>query len=135
MESIDILHPINTELLSPKYYFQSLVEQAYYCGLLSDKRLSSIQNDLLLILAEQANKWRDRDRDAEEISGDSPSGQYVVQRIGIMGATPYGTDHDAFLQTRWGELGQTSGAARVAACPPDKQGDAWLVQTFILYNR
>ena len=53
MESIDILHPINTELLSPKYYFQSLIEQACYCGLLSDKGLSAIQTDLLLILAEQ----------------------------------------------------------------------------------
>jgi len=57
MESLDILHPINAELLSPKYYFQSLVEQACYCGLLSDKGLSAIQTDLLLILAEQTDKW------------------------------------------------------------------------------
>ena len=57
MESLDILHPINAELLSPKYYCQSLVEQACYCGLLSDKGLSAIQTDLLLILAEQTDKW------------------------------------------------------------------------------
>lgn len=57
METLDILHPIKTELLSPKYYFQSLVEQARYCGLLSDRELSTMQADLLLILAEQTDKW------------------------------------------------------------------------------
>lgn len=57
METLDILHPSKTELLSPKYYFQSLVEQACYCGLLSDKEISKIQNELLLILAEQTDKW------------------------------------------------------------------------------
>ena len=57
METPDILHPIKTELLSPKYYFQSLIEQARYCGLLSERELSTMQTDLLLILAEQSDKW------------------------------------------------------------------------------
>nr|WP_251387975.1 DUF6179 domain-containing protein [Mediterraneibacter agrestimuris] len=57
METPDILHPIKKELLSPKYYFQSLIEQARFCGLLSDRDLSVIQTDLLLILAEQTDKW------------------------------------------------------------------------------
>ena len=57
METSDILHPIKAELLSPKYYFQSLIAQARYCGLLSDRDLSAMQADLLLILAEQADKW------------------------------------------------------------------------------
>lgn len=57
METLDILHPIKTELLSPKYYFQSLIEQARYCGLLSERELSTMQADLLLILAEQTDKW------------------------------------------------------------------------------
>lgn len=56
METLDILHPIKTELLSPKYYFQSLARQARYCGLLSDRELSAMQADLLLILAEQTDK-------------------------------------------------------------------------------
>lgn len=57
METLDILHPIHADLLSPKYYFRSLIEQARYCGLLSDQEFSEIQNDLLLMLAEQTYKW------------------------------------------------------------------------------
>lgn len=57
METLDILHQIKAEMLNPKYYFQSLIEQACYCGLLSDKELSAVQTDLLLILAEQTDKW------------------------------------------------------------------------------
>lgn len=57
METPDILHPIKAELLSPKYYFQSLIEQARYSDLLSDKKISAMQTDLLLILAEQTDKW------------------------------------------------------------------------------
>ena len=48
MEALDILHPIKEEMLNPKYYFQSLIEQACYCGLMSEKKLSAIQTDLLL---------------------------------------------------------------------------------------
>lgn len=57
METLDTLHPIKAELLSPKYYFQSLVEQARHCGLLSEGELAAIQTDLLLLLAEQTDKW------------------------------------------------------------------------------
>lgn len=57
METLDILHPIKEEMLNPKYYFQSLIEQACYCGLLSEKELSAVQTDLLVILAEQTDKW------------------------------------------------------------------------------
>ncbi len=57
METLDIFHQIKSEMLNQKYYFQSLIEQACYCGLLSDKELSAVQTDLLLILAEQTDKW------------------------------------------------------------------------------
>lgn len=57
MQTPDILHPIKAEMLSPRYYFQSLIEQASDCGLLSDRELSAIQTDLLLILVEQTDKW------------------------------------------------------------------------------
>lgn len=57
METLDIFHQIKSEMLNQKYYFQSLIEQAYHCGLLSDKELSAVQTDLLLILAEQTDKW------------------------------------------------------------------------------
>lgn len=57
MEGLDILHPIKAELLNQKYYVQSLIEQARYCGMLTDKEVSVIQTDLLLILAQQTDKW------------------------------------------------------------------------------
>lgn len=57
METLDIFHQIEAEMLNPKYYFQSLIEQAYYYGLLSDKELCAVQTDLLLILTEQTDKW------------------------------------------------------------------------------
>ncbi|MDD3192594.1 MAG: DUF6179 domain-containing protein [Oscillospiraceae bacterium] len=57
METPDRLHSIKAESLNPKYYFQSLIEQAQFCGLLLDRELSVMQGDLLLILAAQANQW------------------------------------------------------------------------------
>lgn len=57
METPDILHPIKEEFLNQKYYVQSLLEQARACGLLSEKELSAIQTDLVLILSEQTQLW------------------------------------------------------------------------------
>lgn len=57
MDTPDLLHPIKAELLSQKYYVQSLIEQAQLFGLLSDRELSVMQGDLLLILAEQTDRW------------------------------------------------------------------------------
>ena len=57
METPDIFHPIKEEFLNQKYYVQSLLEQARACGLLSEKELSAIQTDLVLILSEQTQLW------------------------------------------------------------------------------
>lgn len=57
MTVLDVLHPILPERLNSRYYFQSLIEQAHLCGLLSDQELSKIQTELLIILAEQTDKW------------------------------------------------------------------------------
>lgn len=57
MKELDILHPIKAELLNCQYYFQSLIEQAKFCGLLSGTDISRIQSDLIIILAEQTDKW------------------------------------------------------------------------------
>lgn len=57
METPDVFHQIKEETLNPKYYFQSLVEQAFCCGLLSEEELSEIRAGLLVILAEQTDKW------------------------------------------------------------------------------
>lgn len=57
MGTLDILHPIRAELLSQRYYFLSLLEQAQFCGLLSDTDLSRIQSELLMLLAERTELW------------------------------------------------------------------------------
>lgn len=57
MGTLDVVHPIEAELLDYQYYVQSLIEQGRFCGLLSDVSLLKIQNDLLRILAEQTDKW------------------------------------------------------------------------------
>lgn len=57
MSNLDILHPIQAEALNPKYYLESLMEQAQVLGLLSEKHISNIQAELLMILAEQTDKW------------------------------------------------------------------------------
>lgn len=57
MGILDVRHWVAAELLNPKYYFQSLIEQAMSCGLLTDMDMSKIQMELLMILAEQTDKW------------------------------------------------------------------------------
>ena len=57
MKELDMFHPIKVDRLNPKYYFQSLIEQAYNCHLLSEKELSVIQSDLFMILSKQTDKW------------------------------------------------------------------------------
>ena len=57
MGELDVVHTISSDLLDVQYYFQSLIEQAMLCGLLSDSGLAKIQGDLLAILAEQTDKW------------------------------------------------------------------------------
>lgn len=57
MGTLDVRHRVAAELLNPKYYFQSLMEQAMPCGLLTDVEMSKIQMELLMILAEQTDKW------------------------------------------------------------------------------
>ncbi|MGN0106421.1 MAG: DUF6179 domain-containing protein [Hominilimicola sp.] len=56
-EALDTLHLIDVKQLHPRYYTESLIQQALSCHLLSDKAVSKIQSDLLVILAEQCDKW------------------------------------------------------------------------------
>lgn len=56
-EALDTLHLIAEQQLHPRYYTESLIQQALSCQLLSDKDVSKIQSELLVILAEQCEKW------------------------------------------------------------------------------
>lgn len=57
MESLDRCSLLNAEALSAKDYVRSLIQQACSCGLLSDKEQFAVQTRLLLLLAEQTDKW------------------------------------------------------------------------------
>ncbi|MGN0688780.1 MAG: DUF6179 domain-containing protein [Oscillospiraceae bacterium] len=56
-EALDTLHLIDAKQLHPRYYAGSLIQQALSCCLLSETDVSKIQSDLLVILAEQCDKW------------------------------------------------------------------------------
>ena len=57
MTKIDIVHPIHPNLLSQKYYVQSLTDQAVACGLLHEMDMVKIQTELLTILAAPTDQW------------------------------------------------------------------------------
>lgn len=57
MEELDVVHQISSDKLNDQYYFQSLIEQAGLCGMVSDMEMTKLQADLLEILAEQTDKW------------------------------------------------------------------------------
>ena len=56
-EALDTLHLIDAKQLHSRYYAGSLIQQAKSFHLLSDIDVSKIQSDLLVILAEQCDKW------------------------------------------------------------------------------
>lgn len=56
-DTLDTLHLIDVRQLHPRYYAGTLIQQAISCNLLSSKDISRIQSDLLVILAEQCDKW------------------------------------------------------------------------------
>lgn len=57
MGELDTCHLIVEEQLNQQYYMQSLLEQAATCGLLTDTEFRKLQNGLLILLAEQTDKW------------------------------------------------------------------------------
>ncbi len=56
MDRLDILHPIAEERLNQRYYFQSLLDEACSCGLLSQTDILKTQTEILVILAGQTEK-------------------------------------------------------------------------------
>lgn len=55
METLDIQHPIRPELLSPRYYLQSLTQEALSCGLMTEREFTRLQTSLLALLARQTD--------------------------------------------------------------------------------
>lgn len=64
MRDVEKISRIKGETLSSEHYFQSLLEQAYMAGMLSDIQLEKIQFDCLSLLAKQTERYN---------SGDSSS--------------------------------------------------------------
>lgn len=61
MMNIEKISKIKGETLSSEHYFQSLLEQAYMAGMLSDMQLEKIQFDCLSLLAKQTEKYNNGD--------------------------------------------------------------------------
>lgn len=57
MRTLDLIYSINSNSLNSKYYFQSLIDQSYNLGLLSENELLKIKSDLILILSKQVDRW------------------------------------------------------------------------------
>lgn len=57
MKEIDTLYSINFDDIDYKNYFQSLIDIVQQKGILSQKRIQEIQNELFKILTEQIDKW------------------------------------------------------------------------------
>ena len=64
MKDIKKISKVSSEALSAEHYFQSLLEQAYEVGMLTDIQLEKIQCDCLSLLAKQTERYN---------SGDSSS--------------------------------------------------------------
>lgn len=61
MRNIEKISKIKGETLSSEHYFQSLLEQAYMSGMLSDIQLEKIQFDCLSLLAKQTERYNNGD--------------------------------------------------------------------------
>lgn len=61
MRNIEKISRIKKETLKSEHYFQSLLEQAYLEGMLSDTQLEKIQFDCLSLLAKQTERYNNGD--------------------------------------------------------------------------
>ena len=56
-EALDALHRIDAKQLHLRHYAESLIQQAFSCHLLSETDIAGMQSDLLVLLAEQCDRW------------------------------------------------------------------------------
>lgn len=77
MGSIERISRIESKKLSGEHYFQSLLEQAYALGMLSDAEVERIQFDCLSLLAEQTERYNHGDSSSIRIE----AAQHILTSI------------------------------------------------------
>lgn len=83
MGNIERISKIKKETLSSEHYFQSLLEQAYTSGMLSDKQLEKIQFDCLSLLAKQTEKYNSGDSSSIPVEAAQNLMISIMYTIGI----------------------------------------------------
>lgn len=57
MNNIKTIHLIDDNRLNQRHYFKSLIEQAYFCGILTPENIVRLQSELLSLFAEQTERF------------------------------------------------------------------------------
>ena len=83
MDRLDILHPIAEKRLNQRYYFQSLLDEACSSGLLSQTDILKTQTEMLIILADQTERWNKGKSDSVRIEKAQDILTSVIFVIGV----------------------------------------------------
>lgn len=93
MMNIEKISRIKSETLSSEHYFQSLLEQAYMAGMLSDIQLEKIQFDCLSLLAKQTEKYNNGDSSSIPVEAAQNLLTSIMYTIGVYLKTYADPDH------------------------------------------
>lgn len=83
MASIEKKSKINKLKLSGEHYFETLIEQASLCGILSESEFEKIQLNCLSLLAKQAEKYNGGDSSSMQIEKAQDLLASIVYTIGL----------------------------------------------------
>lgn len=83
MGDIEKISRIKGETLSSEYYFQSLLEQAYMSGMLSDIQLEKIQFDCLSLLAKQTERYNNGDSSSIRVEAAQSLLASIMFTVGV----------------------------------------------------
>ena len=94
MKDINKITKIRQEALSTEQYFQSLLEQAYEVGILTDIQLEKIQCDCLSLLAKQTERYNSGDSSSIKVEDAQHLLASIMFTIGV-GLKTYQNPHEA----------------------------------------
>lgn len=83
MGNIEKISKIKRETLSSEHYFQSLLEQAYMSGMLSDIQLEKIQFDCLSLLAKKTREYNSGDSSSIRVEAAQDLLASIMFTIGV----------------------------------------------------
>ncbi|MCR4436664.1 MAG: DUF6179 domain-containing protein [Clostridiales bacterium] len=92
MGNIEKISKVKGETLSSEHYFQSLLEQAYMSGMLSDIQLEKIQFDCLSLLAKQTERYNNGDSSSIRVEAAQNLLDSIMFTIGVWLKTYHNPD-------------------------------------------